>query len=93
LAIRELLDPDSGSKLIVADSDTWREKESKNKQDQDELLPLVTHGTGYEIIKIIPKLKKAPQVTKAQNSSNTAGGYGADESDIFNDFFGSSSPG
>lgn len=50
-------------------------------------MPLVTEGSGLELIRIVPKLQKVPQVTFALKQNQSKSGYGADQGDIFDDFF------
>ena len=51
-------------------------------------MPLVTQSIGYELNKMVVKLKKAPKVTHALKDDEGSTGYGADAGDIFADFMG-----
>ena len=52
-----------------------------------QLLPLITENAGFELSLIVKKLKKAPLVNLALKQDEGSGGYGADTSDLLNDFF------
>ena len=49
---------------------------------------MVTEIIGYELNKMVIKLKKAPKVTHALKDHEESTGYGADVGDIFADFMG-----
>ena len=62
-------------------------KEAK-KVTKDKFVPVVTDSIGYELNKMVIKLKKAPKVTHALKDDEGSTGYGADVGDIFADFMG-----
>jgi hypothetical protein len=49
-------------------------------------VPLVSEHTGFELVKMMLKLKKAPAVNNALKSDEGSTGYGADVGDFFADF-------
>ena len=55
---------------------------------KDQYLPVVHAHTGYDLITMINKLKKAPLVTQALKKDEGNTGYGADGGDLFDDFMG-----
>ena len=52
---------------------------------KDEYLPLVSAHAGYELVALVNRLKKAPQVTGALKTVESQAGAGAG-ADIFSDF-------
>jgi hypothetical protein len=52
---------------------------------------VISEHSGYELLLLLEKLRKAPLVTQALKKEKGTTGYGADVSDIFADFLGASS--
>ena len=62
-----------------------KEAASISKVPKDEYLPLVSAHAGYELVALVNRLKKAPQVTGALKTVESQAGAGAG-ADIFSDF-------
>lgn len=93
MATKYLFEQDNGYKLgqsLDGKKKTDEEIKAEKKIVKDRYIPLVCDNSGYELGKLIAKLKKAPLVTQALKKDEGATGYGADGGDIFAAFMSAS---